>query len=78
MEPEAPPEVEPVMLFIVLYAGVELVTMLSGVPIGVAVGMICGLISVVKGVALTVGKELVRKVLTAVDDVVVTVGADVS
>ena len=74
MELEVPPEVEPIML----YAGVELAIVLAGVPIGVAVGIILGLIVEVKGVKLTVGKELVGKVLTAVDDVVVTVGAGVS
>ena len=70
MEPEAPPEVEPVML----YAGVELATVLAAIPMGVGVGISWGLIAVVKGGIVIVGIELTGGELT----VVVTVGADVS
>ena len=74
MEPEAPPEVEPVMLD----AGVELATVLAGVPMGVGVGISWGLIVVVKGGIVIVGIELTGGGLTAVDDVVATMGAGVS
>ena len=73
MELEAGPEVEP----IVLYAGVELATVVAGVPIGVGVGISWGVIAGVKGVALIVGIELAGDGLTGLDDAVVTVGAGV-